>query len=110
VNVVDQVDAYRTLIVKSFNNAMGTMERVHQASMTLSVTLLKELGVPEEPADDYLEKHGRMLHTVYSSVCAVNEEFGEMIVQQVENVHEFTGVVKQSWRDVAARAATPVDE
>lgn len=105
MKAVEQVDAYRALIVKSFNNSMGTMERVHQASMTLSVTLLKELGIPEEPADEFLDKHGRMLSLIYSSVCAVNEEFGEMIVQQVGNVQEFTDVVVQSWQDVAAQAA-----
>jgi hypothetical protein len=109
MKAADQIDAYRVLIVKSFNNSMGTMERVHQASMTLSVTLLEELGVPKGPADAFLDKHGRMLHLIYSSVCAVNEEFGDMIVEQAGNVQEFTDVVMQSWRDVAARAASHSD-
>ena len=78
------------LIVASFENAMGTMERVHQASMEMSVDLMKELGVPIGPADAYKAKHGRMLHTVYSSICSVNAEFGEMVVVQVHNVSRFT--------------------
>lgn len=90
MSVVHQVDAYRHLIVASFENAMGTMERVHQASMGMSVDLMKELGVPEGPADAFKSKHQRMLHTIYGSICAVNAEFGELVVVQVDNVSRFT--------------------
>ena len=72
---------------------MGTMERVHQMSMAMSVDLMKELGVLERPADSFKAKHERMLHTIYGSICTVNAEFGEMIVLQVDNVGRFTRVV-----------------
>lgn len=90
MTVSHQVDAYRNLIVASFDNAMGTMERVHQASMSMSVDLMAELGVPRGPAEAFKSKHGRMLHTIYGSIRTVNAEFGEMIVLQVDNVTLFT--------------------
>jgi len=108
MNVVEQVTSYNALITKSFENAMGTMERVHQKSMDMAVELLKELGVPEGPADNYADKHRRMLHTVYSSVVSVNEEFGEMIVEQVDNVNTFlSGVTDAIVHDIASVAKDP---
>jgi hypothetical protein len=89
MNIVEQVASYNELVTKSFENAMGTMERVHQASVDLSVDLFKELGFWEDQAERYRKAHGRMLHTAYSSVVEVNNEFGDMIVEQAVNVHRF---------------------
>ena len=106
MTVVHQVASYRNLIVASFENAMGTMERVHQASMAMSVDLMKELGVPPGPADSFKAKHERMLHTIYGSICTVNAEFGEMIVLQVDNVGRFTRGVTDAILGADEGAAT----
>ena len=84
-----KVTAFTGLVTASFENAMGTMAKVHQASVDLSVELFKQLGFWEDRAERYRAAHARMVRTAYSSIVDVNNEFGEMIVKQAENLSRF---------------------
>jgi hypothetical protein len=89
MNAVDRVASFTELVTASFENAMGTMERVHQASVDLSVALFSQLGFWQDEAERYRRGHEKMVHTVYGSIVEVNNEFGSMIVGQAENLSRF---------------------
>jgi hypothetical protein len=89
MNTVERVTSFTELVTASFENAMGTMERVHQASVDLSVALFSQLGFWQDEAERYRQGHAKMVHTVYGSIVEVNNEFGSMIVGQAENLSKF---------------------
>jgi hypothetical protein len=96
MDTVERFTAFTELVTTSVENAMGTMERVHQASVDLSVALFKQLGFWQDQAERYRQAHDQMVHTVYGGIVGVNEEFGAMLVKQAENLSRFVGRVTEA--------------
>jgi hypothetical protein len=89
MNIVEDVRSYNELITASFDNAMHTVEMVHQSGVDMYLGVLSELGFPSETADSLSARHRSLLRRVYGGICALNHELGELVVEQVNQVSRF---------------------
>jgi hypothetical protein len=89
VNNVERFEAFTDLVTTSVENVMGTMKRVHQGSVDLSVELFQQLGFWQEPAERYRQAHDVAMSNVYGRIVEVNNDFGAMLVQQAHNLDRF---------------------
>ena len=95
MNNVDRFTAFTELVTSSFENVMGTMERVHQGSVDLSVELFQQLGFWQQPAERYRLAHAAAIENVYSRIVDVNNDFGAMLIKQAHNLDQFVLSVKE---------------
>lgn len=86
---VERFEAFTDLVTSSFENVMGTMQRVHQGSVDLSVELFQQLGFWQEPAERYRKAHDAAISNVYGRIVEVNNDFGAMLAQQAHNLDRF---------------------
>jgi hypothetical protein len=96
VNLVEQVDSYRWLIQRSFDNATGAVEHVHQRFAEMSFDVLHELGLPQGVTDRSKAKHGRVMHTIYEGVRYTNAEIGDLVVRQFDQISRFASNLNAS--------------
>ena len=108
MNLVEQVDAYRGLVQRSFENATETVEHVHQRFAEMSLDVLHEIGLPENVADRAKAKHQRVMHTFYDGVRYTNAELGELVVRQFDQISRFASNLNASLLPSPTRP--PVDE
>lgn len=97
------VTAYRDLIVASFDNAMNTVEVIHQTFAEMSVDVLQELGLPEGPADAIKDKHHRLIHIWYDGISTANHALGDLVIQQWSQINEFAEPVTETFLGYVAR-------
>lgn len=72
------------LSLVSFDNASGTMERVHTTSANMSLDLVSELGFPSDIADAYRATHQRFVSDSYSRVREATHAFGTRLIDATE--------------------------
>ena len=68
MSILQTLRDFVELSTQSFDNASGTMERVHQKSADMSIDLLKELGFPGQVADDYRQFHHRIVDALATAL------------------------------------------
>jgi hypothetical protein len=83
------VRSFNELVTTSFDNAMGTVETVHQTVAELYLGLLTEVGLPQQQADDLATRHRGLLRRVYGAICSANHELGDLVVEQFEGISRF---------------------
>jgi len=96
MNLVEQVDAYRGLIQRSFDNATEAVEHVHQRFAEMSFDVLHEIGLSKNVTDRAKAKHGRVMHTIYDGVRFTNAEIGELVVRQFDQISRFASNLNAS--------------
>ena len=96
MNLVEQVDAYRGLIQRSFDNATVAVEHVHQRFAEMSFDVLHEIGLPQGLTDGAKAKHERVMHTLYEGVRFTNAEIGDLVVRQFDQISRFASNLNAS--------------
>lgn len=89
MTLVEDVRAFNDLVTTSFDNAMGTVETVHQTVAELYLGVLTEVGFPSDTADALAGRHRSLLRTVYGAICSANHELGDLVVVQMEQLGAF---------------------
>lgn len=89
MSLVEDVRAFNDLVTTSFDNAMGTVETVHQTVAELYLGVLTEVGLPSDRADALAGRHRSLLRTVYGAICSANHELGDLVVVQMEQLGAF---------------------
>jgi hypothetical protein len=89
MSLVEDVRSFNDLVTTSFDNAMGTVETVHQTVAELYLGVLTELGFPAGTADALAGRHRSLLRTVYGAICSANHELGELVVEQMDQLSTF---------------------
>jgi hypothetical protein len=89
MTLADDVEAFNDLITTSFDNAMGTVESVHQTVAELSLGLLSEVGLPADTAADLADRHRQVLRRTYGAICFANHQLGALVVEQMGQVSRF---------------------
>jgi len=89
MSLVEDVRSFNDLVTASFDNAMGTVETVHQTVAELYLGVLTEFGFPSETAGTLAGKHRHLLRTVYGAICSANHELGDLVVEQMGQLSAF---------------------
>ncbi len=89
MSLADDVRAYAELVTTSFDNAMSTVETVHQGVAEMVLGVLGEAGLPSDATSGIADRHRRTLRTVYGAICAANHELGDLVVVQMDNLSSF---------------------
>ena len=116
MGALDKVRVYKDFLQASFENAMTTVERIHQTSVSIPVDMLREAGYPADQAEQIKETHGRLLRILYGGIVSAHDELGELVVQQVgqltklaEGMLEDRDQPKQTVRPAAAMPAAKTE-
>jgi hypothetical protein len=104
MSLTEDVRAYADLVTSSFDNAMSTVETVHQGVAEMVLGVLREAGFPDGPAASISDRHRRTLRTVYGAICSANHELGDLIIVQMEQLSTFADRIGLPLPD------SPVDE
>ncbi len=83
MGLLDKVKVYKDFLQASFENAMTTVERIHQTSVSIPIDMLREVGYPADQAEQIKETHARLLRILYGGIAKAHDELGELVVQQV---------------------------
>jgi hypothetical protein len=89
MSLTEDVRAYAELVTTSFDNAMSTVETVHQGVADMVLGVMQEAGLPSDAASGISDRHRRTLRTVYGAICSANHELGDLIVVQMEQLGTF---------------------
>jgi adenylosuccinate lyase len=91
MTIAQQVSEFKDLIQNSLENAMGTVERIHQTVIEMPIDVATELGLSQEQATRLKDGHRRILHTLYAGVASGYNDLGDLVVAQVTSLTEFAG-------------------
>lgn len=89
MTLVEDVRAFNDLVTTSFDNAILTVETVHQTVAELYLGVLTEVGLASDRADALAGRHRSLLRTVYGAICSANHELGDLVVVQMEQLGAF---------------------
>jgi hypothetical protein len=89
MSLTEDVRAYAELVTTSFDNAMSTVETVHQGVADMVLGVMQEAGLPSDAASGFSDRHRRTLRMVYGAICSANHELGDLIVVQMEQLGTF---------------------
>ncbi len=81
MGLLDKVKVYKDFLQASFENAMTTVERIHQTSVSIPIDMLREVGYPADQAEQIKETHARLLRILYGGIARAHDELAEGMLE-----------------------------
>jgi hypothetical protein len=91
---IERVQLLKDMIQQAVDRGASSVEQIHQYIADLPFEALEKSGLLEEDKMGLREKKTRTIGTVYNAIRKINQQIGDLISDQLENLEDAQHVSK----------------